>query len=315
MGRFGGSFNFGSKGHSSPAAHYSSPHGHNGVHSPSSKRTGSDKSLTTMATVSLIISCTIYISLGILLIVTWYIIYVGNRKLTKKLKSAEVADITAEYIDKDAHSTVVIMYGCTINGENCLSVFPLREYGHRLFESEIAIDEKMQNRSYFRKHFIQVMLSYSKEQNNLLYIPQRNLREKRPFFMWYTRVFIRFNGKSLDHLLNSAIEFINCVFEPTFFSKNKEFITFCILNKSRIDVEVYQCTDTELIPNAGGSFHFDENLAVEYFSYIMDSLTEKVAAEQIDKLIDTAIFNEEKIRMSLQNIERSYNIVIPPSQR
>ncbi|ELQ75050.1 hypothetical protein THOM_2030 [Trachipleistophora hominis] len=209
---------------------------------------------------------------------------------------------------------MTILYSCLVNGENCLLILPLREHGNKLFENDIKINEKLRNRIYFRKLFIDVMLSYSKEQNVLHYVPYDNLKRKKLFFSSYLTKMDQHRRDNSKYLLHSAIEFTNCVFQPSFFTKDSEFIMFCILNKSYIDIEIYQCTDEELVLNFYGSFYFKDELAIEYFSYTMDSLAEKVDASQIDEMIGNVIANGEKISMSLNNERNSYCIAIPPLQ-
>ncbi|ELA46281.1 hypothetical protein VCUG_02248 [Vavraia culicis subsp. floridensis] len=217
------------------------------------------------------------------------------------LASDEMGEVAARYVDEGAKSSLVIMFSCTVNDEDCLFVIPLHQYSSELFEIYIRMPKEMIDRPYFYKLFWSTMLSYSKDQNNFLYIPYSNLKRKSVLPVKHLKAIYNFTGIIRNDLIYTANEFINIILNPLIFTYMNEIFTICIIDESYVDAVVYSCTDEQLVLNFSESFYFPEKMAARCFSHIIHTFTEKLKGGEIDELSKTADFCDSKVRMSFEN--------------
>ncbi|ELQ76345.1 hypothetical protein THOM_0657 [Trachipleistophora hominis] len=244
-------------------------------------------------------------------IFNWFIFGKLNRNFTKKMQTNEIKSIKRDFIPDNALSSFVLMNSCVVNGENCLSVFPLLNDVHLVLEKDTILGPEVDDRLYYRKNYFETMMTYYKEKSKLRYIPVSNVKTRSIFEMgWFTKTF-RNTKKNRYSLLTAANNFVDTVLHKSTFCQPDETFLFAVLSRYYIDVIKYNFTGERFVFDRSFSFYFERGLASESFSYIVDALSKKLSGQQIDNLIQTIDNEDKKIKMCLNEIDNNLHINIP----
>lgn len=224
-----------------------------------------------------------------------------NWRLKDQLRTNRIANLQEELVKKDTNHSTVVMNNCLINGENCLTVFPLLDE-NLIFSDEDDFDKlQVDDQFSFRRKYFEQMLLHSKEKKRLRYIPYRNVQEKRPIKLNTFSILYRKLPGNRRRPLSNALRFITDVLCHSNFFLNADTFFFCVLSATSIEVTRYNFLGNEFVKEKPLYFYFDESLARECFCYIVEIFSEKFNEKEIEHMLDTMENEEPKTKMCLKN--------------
>ncbi|ELA46823.1 hypothetical protein VCUG_01667 [Vavraia culicis subsp. floridensis] len=294
-----------------PYRSYHVPQTYTSSYTPSSRSQKSSSGFGAPRIIFFIVAGGIGFIFLVLFIFNWWVFGRRNKNFTEKMKSEGIRQIKKEFISDNALSSFVLMNSCVINGENCLSVFPLLNDVHLVLEKDTVLGSEVKDRLYYRKNYFEVMMLYYKERSRLRYIPVSNVRKHNIFGMsGFTKSFKQ-SKKNRYTLLTSAINFVDIVLHQSTFGQADEAFLFCVLSGYYIDIIKYNFIGERFVLDRSYSFYFEKGLASECFSFTVDALSKKLSGQQIDSLIETIDNEDTKVRMYLSEVGNSTHVNIP----
>lgn len=307
---YGGYYNTNYNG-TYPYRSYHVPQTYTSSYTPSSRSQKSSSGFGAPRIIFFIVAGGIGFIFLVLFIFNWWVFGRRNKNFTEKMKSEGIRQIKKEFISDNALSSFVLMNSCVINGENCLSVFPLLNDVHLVLEKDTVLGSEVKDRLYYRKNYFEVMMLYYKERSRLRYIPVSNVQKHNIFGMsGFTKSF-RQSKKNRYTLLTSAINFVDIVLHQSTFEQADEAFLFCVLSGYYIDIIKYNFIGELFVLDRSYSFYFEKGLVSECFSFTVDALSKKLSGQQIDSLIETIDNEDAKVRMYLSEVGNSTHVNIP----